>query len=49
MGFATRLYNNERLHQALGYRAPRRAFDDAVRIAKRRRETNGWCLVPIVS
>jgi transposase InsO family protein len=30
-------YNNERLHQALGYRAPRRAFDEAVRIAKLRR------------
>ena len=30
-------YNHERLHQALGYRAPRQVFEEAPRIAKLRR------------
>jgi transposase InsO family protein len=37
-------YNNERLHQALGYRAPRRGFDEALRVAKPpAREKNRRC------
>jgi hypothetical protein len=31
------LYNNQRLHQALGYRAPREVFEETLRIAKIRR------------
>jgi putative transposase len=27
-------YNHERLHQALGYRAPRQVFEEAMRFAK---------------
>ena len=36
-------YNHERLHQALGYRAPRQVFEEAMRSAKlrRRRKTPG--------
>ena len=36
-------YNHERLHQALGYRAPRQVFAEALRVAKlrRRRKTAG--------
>jgi putative transposase len=36
-------YNHERLHQALGYRAPRQVFEEALRIAKLRcgRKTAG--------
>jgi putative transposase len=30
-------YNQERLHQALGYRAPRQVFEEAMRVAKLRR------------
>jgi putative transposase len=30
-------YNRERLHQALGYRAPRQVFEEAMQFAKRRR------------
>jgi putative transposase len=30
-------YNHERLHQALGYRAPRQVFEEATRLAKLRR------------
>jgi transposase InsO family protein len=30
-------YNHERLHQALGYRAPRQVFKDAMPVAKLRR------------
>jgi hypothetical protein len=29
-----RLYNHERLHQALGYRAPRWVFEEAMRVLK---------------
>jgi putative transposase len=35
-------YNNERLHQALDYRAPRQVFEEAVRLASSARgETAG--------
>ena len=36
-------YNHQRLHQALGYRAPRQVFDETLRIAKlgRGRKTAG--------
>ena len=30
-------YNHERLHQALGYRAPRQVFEEAMRFTKLRR------------
>ena len=30
-------YNHERLHQALGYRAPRQVFEEALQFAKLRR------------
>jgi transposase InsO family protein len=30
-------YNHERLHQALGYRAPRQVFEEAMQFAKLRR------------
>ena len=30
-------YNRERLHQALGYRAPRQVFEEAMQFAKLRR------------
>ena len=30
-------YNHERLHQALGYRAPRQVFEEALQFAKPRR------------
>jgi putative transposase len=33
-------YNHERLHQALGYRAPRQVFEEAMRVAKLRRGRN---------
>jgi len=33
-------YNHERLHQALGYRAPRQVFEEAMRVAKLRRGKN---------
>jgi putative transposase len=33
-------YNHERLHQALGYRAPRQVFAEALRVAKLRRGRN---------
>ena len=33
-------YNHERLHQALGYRAPRQVFAEAMRVAKLRRGRN---------
>jgi putative transposase len=33
-------YNHERLHQALGYRAPRQVFKDAMPVAKLRRGRN---------
>jgi putative transposase len=33
-------YNHERLHQALGYRAPRQVFEEAMRGAKLRRGRN---------
>ena len=33
-------YNHERLHQALGYRAPRQVFEEATRVAKLRRGRN---------
>jgi putative transposase len=33
-------YNHERLHQALGYRAPRQVFEEALRVAKLRRGRN---------
>jgi putative transposase len=31
-------YNHERLPQALGYRTPRQVFDEALQVAKPRRE-----------
>src|SRR5689334_7095296 len=40
-------YNHERLHQALGYRAPRQVFEEAMRFNKLRRGKKP--LVPIVS
>jgi putative transposase len=33
-------YNHERLHQALGYRAPHQVFEEAMRVAKLRRGRN---------
>jgi putative transposase len=30
-------YNHERLHQALGYRAPRQVFEEALRVTSLRR------------
>jgi putative transposase len=33
-------YNHERLHQALGYRAPRQVFEEAMTVAKLRRGRN---------
>jgi len=33
-------YNHERLHQTLGYRAPRQVFEEAMRVAKLRRGRN---------
>jgi transposase InsO family protein len=36
-------YNHERLHQALGYRAPRQVFEEAMDSAKLRRERKAAC------
>ena len=33
-------YNHERLHQALGYRAPRQVFEEVMQFAKLRRGRN---------
>ena len=38
-------YNHERLHQALGYRAPRQVFEEALRVARLRRGRKSACAV----
>jgi hypothetical protein len=43
VGAYFKFYNHERLHQALGYRAPRQVFEEATRFLKlgRGRKTAG--------
>jgi len=38
-------YNHQRLHQALGYRAPRQVFEEALRVARLRRGRRSACAV----
>jgi transposase InsO family protein len=35
-------YNHERLHQALGYRAPRQVFEEAMQCQASAREKSRW-------